>query len=71
MYIYQAPRGKQTGAAVAGGTFPSYFFINAPFNPGAGNNSPNLASSATQFCRQCHFGEANENFGVNTVKTQF
>ena len=71
MYIYQAPRGKQTGSAVAGGTFPTYFFINAPFNPGAGNNNPNLAASATQFCRQCHFGEANENFGVNTVKTQF
>ena len=72
MYVYQAPRGKQAGAAiVAGGTYPTYFFINAPFNPGAGNNSPTMAASATQFCRQCHFGEANENYGVTTVKTQF
>ncbi len=71
MYIYQAPRGKQTTAAIAGGTYPTYFFINAPYNPGAGNNSSNLAASATQFCRQCHFGEANENYGVTTVKTQF
>jgi len=71
MYIYQAPRGKQTGSAIAGGTYPSYFFINAPYNPGSGNLSSNLASSATQFCRQCHFGEANESYGVTTVKTQF
>ena len=71
MYIYQAPRGKQTGSAVAGGTFPTYFFINAPYNPGAGSANPGLAASTTQFCRQCHFGEANEAYGVNTVKTAF
>jgi hypothetical protein len=70
MYVYQSPRGKQTSAAI-NGTYPTYFFLNAPFNPGAGNNNPNLAASATQFCRQCHFGEANESFGINTVKTQF
>jgi cytochrome c553 len=71
MYIYQAPRNKQAGTAIAGGTYPSYFFVNAPYNPGTGNTNPTLASSATQFCRQCHMGEANESFGVNTVKTQF
>ena len=71
MYIYQAPKGKQNGTAVSGGTYPTYFFINAPYNPGAGNNNPTLAASATQFCRQCHIGEANETFGVNSVKTQF
>lgn len=71
MYIYQAPRGKQVGSAIAGGTYPTYFFVNAPYNPGTGNTNPTLASSATQFCRQCHIGEANESFGVNTVKTQF
>jgi cytochrome c553 len=71
MYIYQAPRGKQGGTAVSGGTFPTYFFVNAPYNPGAGNTNPTLAASATQFCRQCHIGEANETYGVNNVKTQF
>jgi hypothetical protein len=72
MYIYKAPSGKQTGSAIAAnGTYPTYFFINAPYNPGAGNTNPTLAASATQFCRQCHIGEANESYGVNSVHTQF
>ena len=71
MYIYKAPSGKQGGTAIAGGTYPTYFFINAPYNPGAGNNNPALAASTTQFCRQCHTGEQNEALGVNNVKTQF
>jgi hypothetical protein len=71
MYVYKAPGGKQLSSAIAGGIFPTYFFINAPYNPGAGNNSPNMAASTTQFCRQCHFSESNESAGITTVKTQF
>ena len=71
MYIYKAPSGKQAGSAIVGGTYPTYFFINGPYNPGAGNNNPALAASTTQFCRQCHTGEQNEALGVNTVKTAF
>ena len=72
MYVYVAPRGKQAGAAiVANGAYPTYFFINSPYNPGAGNGNPQRAASTTQFCRQCHFGEANESFGINNVTTQF
>ncbi len=71
MYIYQAPAGKQTGSHIAGGTYPTYFFINGPYNPGAGNNNPKLAASTTQFCRQCHIGESNEALGVNNVATSF
>ena len=71
MYVYKAPNGKQGGSAIAGGVYPTYFFINGPYNPGAGNTNPNLAASATQFCRQCHIGEANESYGVNSVHTQF
>ena len=73
MYVYVAPSGKQSGSKIAGGTYPTYFFINAPYTPGAvqaGGNAT-LAGSATQFCRQCHFGEANESFGINNVATQF
>jgi cytochrome c553 len=73
MYIYQPPRGKLTDSYI-GGTgknYPTYFFVNGPYNPGAGNADPTKAASTTQFCRQCHYGEANENFGVNNVKTQF
>jgi hypothetical protein len=72
MYVYNAPRGKQAASAiVAGGNYPTYFFINGAYNPGAGNNNPTLAASTTQFCRQCHYSESNENAGITTVKTQF
>lgn len=77
MYVYQAPVGKQGTAAtgytgiVGGGTYPTYFFVNAPYNPGAGNNSSTMAVSTTQFCRQCHFDTSNETYGINTVKTQY
>lgn len=72
MYVYTAPRGKQANSAiVAAGNYPTYFFINSPYNPGAGNNASNMAVSTTQFCRQCHFTESNEYAGITTVKTQF
>jgi len=74
MYVYASPTAfgtpKMTGASI-NGTYPTYFFINSPYNPGAGNNSSNLAVSTTQFCRQCHFDTANEYFGITTVKTQY
>ena len=78
MYIYKTPsyfgsgdNHSQPGSALNKGVFPTYFFVNAPYNPGAGNTNPTLAASATQFCRQCHTGEQNEAYGVNSVKTQF
>jgi hypothetical protein len=71
MYVYKAPKGKLADSKINGGIYPTYFFINAPYNPGAGNTNPTLAASTTQFCRQCHIGEANESYGVNSVQTQF
>jgi hypothetical protein len=71
MYIYKAPGGKQTGAAIDGGIYPTYFFVNGPYNPGAGNANPAMAASTTQFCRQCHYGVSNEAYGVNNVQTHF
>ena len=55
------------------GNFPSYFFIAAPYNPGS-KPAPSQASSATQFCRQCHYsgaGGSNEASGILTVDTVF
>jgi len=71
MYIYQAPKGKQGGSAIANGTYPTFFFVNGPYNPGAGNNDPKMAASTTQFCRQCHTGEQNEAYGVTNIQTAF
>jgi hypothetical protein len=58
---------------LASGTFPTYFFVAAPYNPGS-KPAPTQASSATQFCRQCHFqgaGGANEASGILSVDTAF
>ncbi len=77
MYVYTPvpPEGVGYQGAAAkilpGGYYPTYFFVNAPYNPSSGNNSPTLAASTTQFCRQCHFDTANEYYGISTVQTQF
>jgi hypothetical protein len=55
------------------GTVPTFFFIAAPYNPGANVADGTKASSATQFCRQCHFtgaGGSNEGSGIN-IPTAF
>jgi hypothetical protein len=54
----------------SGSTFPTFFYINAPYNPGATWTST-AAPSTTQFCRQCHFDLANESFGLTAVTTAF
>jgi hypothetical protein len=63
-------------AGLTSGVFPTYFFIAAPYNPGAlpGGGDGTKASSATQFCRQCHFtgaGGSNEGSGIMNVATAF
>jgi hypothetical protein len=61
-------------AGLTSGTFPSYFFVAAPYNPGANVANGTKASSATQFCRQCHFtgaGGSNEGSNIFTVSTAF
>jgi hypothetical protein len=74
MFAFKA--GNTPGGKVAGntsGVYPSYFFINAPYNPGSAP-AANQASSATQFCRQCHFsgaGGSNEDIGMHGVTTAF
>jgi hypothetical protein len=65
--------GRVRGSATAG-VYPSYFFVAAPYNPGANVSLGTKASSATQFCRQCHFtgaGGSNEGSNINGVDTQF
>jgi hypothetical protein len=68
---YNAARNPQ-GAKIAGttGQFASYWFVNAPYDMGTAYDPKTQAPSTTQFCRQCHFGEANENFGLYTIKTK-
>lgn len=70
MYVFS---GNVRNSSTSG-TYPTYFFIYAPYNPGAPITSGTKASSATQFCRQCHFtgaGGSNEGSGILGVDTQF
>jgi hypothetical protein len=74
MYSYTSTDAKNNPIAGGTGTFPSYFFIDAPYNPGAYTNKGTASSSATQFCRQCHFtgaGGSNEESGIMTIATAF
>ncbi len=73
MYTASASSTNPIGGLTSG-TFPSYFFIAAPYNPGADTSSGTKASSATQFCRQCHFtgaGGSNEGSNITGVGTAF
>jgi hypothetical protein len=69
---FNASRNPE-GTKIAGGTgtFATYWFINAPYNMGGQYDPKTQAPSTTQFCRQCHFSEANEYFNLNTVTTKF
>jgi hypothetical protein len=78
MYTFSGNvRNQDADPATTGiqsGTYPTYFFIAAPYNPGAPIPDGTKASSATQFCRQCHFtgaGGSNEGSGIMTVDTSF
>ncbi len=59
MNIYAATANSKI-AGSATGTYATYFFINGPYNVNDVTNTPTQAKSTTQFCRQCHVGEANE-----------
>ena len=70
MNVFAAGKGLAAVQGSTTGTYATYFFVNAPYNPGAAW-TPAAAPSTTQFCRQCHFGEANEAYGVTAVTTAF
>jgi hypothetical protein len=71
MTVYSSSTSSPIAGDGGGKFYATYFFVNGPYNPNlqvyGGNNAP----STTQFCRQCHFGEANESNNTNNIKTQF
>jgi hypothetical protein len=71
MNVYTS-RVKSPIVSDGGGKYyATFFFVNGPYNPNITVTTNNTAPSTTQFCRQCHFGEANEANNQNTVTTQF
>ena len=74
MYTASSSATNPIGGNAAAGVYPSYFFIAAPYNPGANTANGTKASSATQFCRQCHFtgaGGSNEGSNILGIATAF
>ena len=71
MNVYSASAASPI-ANQAAGTYRTFFFIRGPYNVTANTafSGGGMASSTTQFCRQCHFGESNEANG-GSIPTLF
>lgn len=72
MTVYTSSASSPIAGDGGGKFYATMFFINGPYNPnlvpaGGGVSAP----STTQFCRQCHFGEANESNNTMNIPTQF
>jgi hypothetical protein len=71
MTVYTSTTASPIASDGGGKYYATYFFVNGPYNVNLQTYSGNKAPSTTQFCRQCHFGEANEANNTNTITTQF
>jgi len=71
MTVYASSAASPIAADGGGKYYATYFFVNGPYNPNINNVSNTNAPSTTQFCRQCHFGEANEANNTMNIPTIF
>ncbi len=71
MTVYTSRTASPIAADGGGKYYATYFFVNGPYNPNINNVTNTNAPSTTQFCRQCHFGEANEANNTNNITTIF
>ncbi len=72
MTVYTSTAKSPIVGDGGGKFYATYFFINGPYNPNLqGKLTGGQAASTTQFCRQCHFGEANEANNTNNIPTVF
>src|SRR5215469_3558260 len=72
MTVYTSSAASPIAGDGGGKYYATYFFVNGPYNPNLqGKLTAGQAASTTQFCRQCHFGEANEANNTNNIPTVF
>lgn len=71
MTVYTSTQASQIAGDGGSKYYATYFFVNGPYNPNVQGYSANQAPSTAQFCRQCHFSEANEANNTNNIKTAF
>jgi hypothetical protein len=70
MTVYSSSTLSPIAGDGGGKFYATFFFVNGPYNPNINTVANTNAPSTTQFCRQCHFGEANEannTMGITTV----
>jgi len=72
MTVYTSTAASPIVGDGGGKYYATFFFVNGPYNPNLqGKLSAGQAASTTQFCRECHFGEANEANNTNNIPTVF
>ena len=72
MTVYTSSAASPIVGDGGGKFYATYFFLNGPYNPNLqGKINGGQAASTTQFCRQCHFGEANEANNTTNIPTVF
>jgi hypothetical protein len=71
MTVYSSSALSPIVADGGGKFYATFFFVNGPYNPNINTLASAQAPSTTQFCRQCHFGEANEANNTNNITTVF
>ena len=71
MTVYTSSAASPIAGDGGGKYYATYFFVNGPYNPGINNATNANAPSATQFCRQWVFGEANEANNTMNIPTVF
>ena len=71
MTVYTSTAKSPIANDGGGKFYTTFFFVNGPYNPGINNATNTNAPSTTQFCRQCHFGEANEANNTMNIPTVF
>jgi hypothetical protein len=71
MTVYTSTAKSPIAGDGGGKYYATYFFVNGPYNPNINNVANTNAPSTTQFCRQCHFAEANEANNTNNITTVF
>jgi len=70
MSVYVSNPGSPIASDHAYRSYKTFFFVNAPYSHGVSATN-DKASSASQFCRQCHFRFANEGNNTYFIPTRF
>jgi hypothetical protein len=71
MTVYTSTAKSPIAKDGGGFYYTKLFFMNGPYNPNVVITDGKSAASTTQFCRQCHFGEANEANNTFSIPTAF